>query len=132
MHDLQKVSVPKSLPPEPIRHRHVFAHFVQPAIGFGERMDWHNLSPDQGVEGETTLETCRSICETVPSCMQWLWTATGDCKIANVVRLGSRPTAQDDVMKYTSGWMTERVAAFVDKMGQCKMDWILSNADAVW
>lgn len=40
MYDSQKVSVPNSLPRDPIRHRNVFAHFVRPAIRFGERMDW--------------------------------------------------------------------------------------------
>lgn len=118
---------PDSLPSEPIRHRHVFAHFMQPTINLGEKKGWHNLSPDQGAEGETTLETCRSICDAAQSCIQWLFTAPGDCKISNDIRLGSQ-SIEDESMKYTSGWMTDRVAAFVDNMGQCKRDWILSNS----
>ncbi|KAK7508972.1 hypothetical protein IWZ03DRAFT_390978 [Phyllosticta citriasiana] len=115
---------------EPIRHRHVFAHFVQSTISSGEKTAWDNLSPDLSADGETTLEMCRDICKAADSCVQWLFTAPGDCKIANVVRLGSRPT-DEDAVKYTSGWMADRVAAFVDKMGLCRSDWIMPNAGAV-
>ncbi|OCK79299.1 glycosyltransferase family 31 protein [Lepidopterella palustris CBS 459.81] len=101
-----------------LRHSDVFKHFVLPQIR-SESEAWDKLSRDD------SFDRCRAVCESKTDCMQFSYTRER-CYISKSMKLGYLASAHPDGMR--SGWMMERIEAFVKSMdmNECKeKDWIV-------
>ncbi|KAH9876453.1 hypothetical protein J1614_003584 [Plenodomus biglobosus] len=79
--------------------------------------DWDKLTELFTNAGDSA-DRCQKACSDVPDCLQWRYTTFGDgeCHLGKVLRLGKK--SEGDV-KWTSGWLTERVAK-VTEGWKCK------------
>lgn len=79
--------------------------------------DWDKLTELFTNAGDSA-DRCQKACSDVPDCLQWRYTTFGDgeCHLGKVLRLGQK--SESDV-KWTSGWLTERVAK-VTEGWKCK------------
>lgn len=132
----------------PYLYSDAFEHFVQPNIA-DVKEDWNNYSGDKiftkpkedHVKEEhdwdgrnddekkelwaslsklqkrsvKSIELCRAACEDDEKCVQFSW-HPGTCKLNHTIRLGHNTDPKDE---YTSGWMLDRVDAFIEEMGEC-------------
>ncbi|RYP68810.1 hypothetical protein DL771_006428 [Monosporascus sp. 5C6A] len=109
-----------------LRHADIFRYFVLPKIQ-PEIADWDNLSADEQNSESGTLADCRSVCENQSDCVQFSLTGR-TCRTSKVVKLGHDRRQQGLASeRVSSGWMMERVAAFVNDMdASCQgEDWML-------
>jgi hypothetical protein len=132
---------------KPILFKDYYAAFIQPRLvaANGSLENWDNLSGEPAPAGKKDSVACQSHCEETESCVQWAW-RPDSCKVGNVVRLGwalsNRPalgSADDRIEKVSgealkgavSGWVTERVEALKEGMGECDMEkmWVTKNDD---
>jgi hypothetical protein len=132
---------------KPILFKDYYAAFIQPRLvaANGSLENWDNLSGEPAPAGKKDSVACQSHCEETESCVQWVW-RSDSCKVGNVVRLGwalsNRPalgSADDRIEKVSgealkgavSGWVTERVEALKEGMGECDMEkiWVTKNDD---
>ena len=72
-----------------------------------------------------SLEACQNVCVSLEECIQYSY-KQGECRIGNRVRLGGKA----DAMR--SGWMTERIATFKQKMEGCEPVWITPDMREQW
>ncbi|RYP52050.1 hypothetical protein DL768_002733 [Monosporascus sp. mg162] len=109
-----------------LRHGDIFRYLVLPKIQ-PEIADWDNLSADEQNSESGTLADCRSVCENQSDCVQFSLTGR-ICRTSKIVKLGHDRQQQDLASgRVYSGWMMDRVAAFVDEMdASCRgEDWML-------
>lgn len=110
-----------------MRHSDTFRSLVLPKIGTRVE-NWENSSEDD--EGSAdTFEDCRGACQNKPDCMQFVYYADDQtCKSSKVIKLGRRQGKhKQNGKKVISGWMTDRVDAFVETMdAEC------SNSETEW
>ncbi|KAF2768889.1 hypothetical protein EJ03DRAFT_327848 [Teratosphaeria nubilosa] len=127
----------------PFLHRDVFNHFVKRHIG-ATRTAWNNISKDLKIvspelatgedkdfskltsyqqKGVESAEACAAACkhEKGFQCIQWMWTP-GRCHLGKDIRFGQSDEADEDAI-WTSGWMSDRIAAFEKKHKNCKVRW---------
>ncbi|ORY55106.1 uncharacterized protein BCR38DRAFT_357312 [Pseudomassariella vexata] len=106
-----------------MRHADVFRQYILPRI-VPEHADWDNLSEhDHGFSN--SLDDCRRICELEDDCVQFSRSGR-TCKTSSVLRLGHE-RSETAVERVTSGWLMDRVYAFVEDMeSTCtNEDWVL-------
>ncbi|KAI0112522.1 hypothetical protein GGR51DRAFT_568643 [Nemania sp. FL0031] len=80
-----------------------------------EVVDWDNLSTDVQ-NGDLSFNECLKACESKPDCLQFSL-SNRTCRTSKVIKLGKeRPQERplDEIV--SSGWMIERVIAFMDAM----------------
>lgn len=94
-----------------MRQSDVFRGYVLPHIQ-PERLLWDNKSDEQA--HDSTTDECRSTCESQDDCVMFS-VSRGTCKTSTRLRLG-HPVPESSEGEVTSGWMMERVAAFVKRM----------------
>ncbi|KAI0128029.1 hypothetical protein BJ170DRAFT_581117 [Xylariales sp. AK1849] len=104
-----------------LRHKDVFRQYILPQL-IPERTDWDNLS-DHLQKEYSSFDACRNLCERQADCVQF--SVSGQrCKTSTTIKLGRpSPSATAPV---TSGWMMDRVHAFMERMdSSCvDQDWI--------
>ncbi|KAH8668754.1 hypothetical protein BX600DRAFT_510819 [Xylariales sp. PMI_506] len=103
-----------------LRHKDVFKQYVLPQLA-EERPNWDNLADIVAME-HATAEGCRAICEYQPDCVQWSLTGH-TCKLGGIIKLGR---TKPETSRMTSGWMMDRVQAFMDSQDASCVDedWI--------
>ncbi|RYP78935.1 hypothetical protein DL770_006803 [Monosporascus sp. CRB-9-2] len=127
-----------------LRHGDVFRHFVLPKLQT-EIEDWDNESTDEQHDAESIRSPadCRRVCEGQPECVQFSLKGQS-CRMSNVIKLGhehrhqrkegknpissSNGKEEKEEQRVMSGWLVDRVAAFVDEMdASCEgEDWIVT------
>ena len=127
----------------PYLYRDIFANFIERHISV-TRHDWNNLSQDMKIvapslatEGDLPFDklrdfeqravessgACEAACKRQPQdkCVQWMFTP-GRCYLGRVIRLGR--TDERESEKWVSGWISERVKNYKNRMGDCaKVTW---------
>ena len=101
--------------------------------------NWDNLSggrdfvPSQeeidskAVGPYSTPEACLEMCVSQLDCLQWKWRPR-KCRLGNLPNLGRRPFIywdpgnEDGTEEMISGWVEERIHAYVEKLGECDMN----------
>ncbi|ORY68918.1 uncharacterized protein BCR38DRAFT_335455 [Pseudomassariella vexata] len=112
-----------------LRHSDVFRDFVLPQLG-PEVADWDNVSTDeQDSASNASFPECHGICERQSDCMQFSLDGQ-DCRSSKKISLGHqrhRRHKDEPSERMVSGWMMDRVSAFVEEMdASCNgEDWIL-------
>ncbi|GME25210.1 hypothetical protein GTA08_BOTSDO03476 [Neofusicoccum parvum] len=113
-----------------LRHRDVFAHVVAPQIS-GEKDNWDNLSDGfEETPQEYSLQGCREACAQRVDCVQYLF-SPGRCQTDKVIRLGQAGSERDPVnlgQDTTSGWVVERINAFIQSVEPCQQDYWITAA----
>lgn len=109
-----------------LRHKDSFRHYILPQLDWW-REDWDNLSDTVQNWDSPSVQHCREICEKQEDCVQFTH-AERTCKTGTIVKLGrgQRPSI-DGQKRIISGWMMDRVYAFMAQMEEsCKGNiWIL-------
>ena len=108
-----------------MRHQDTFRHFVLPQIGT-EREDWDNESETVRSSDSHSPEHCRKICESQQDCMQFSH-AGRVCKTGDIVKLGRRQPASAEGQRVVSGWMMDRVHAFMAELDKSceRYEWVI-------
>ncbi|PWY69722.1 hypothetical protein BO70DRAFT_145059 [Aspergillus heteromorphus CBS 117.55] len=101
-----------------ILYRDVFLKMVRPFVQ-AVRQGWDNLAEGEGVPVKS-FAACRGVCSREALCLQYAYNETaGECRTSKVLMLGR---GAGDV---ASGWMTERIDAVADSLGECRtISWI--------
>jgi hypothetical protein len=123
----------------PYLYRDVFSHFIERHIS-ATRRAWNNMSQDKklvapslataedvpfaglkdfekrAIESENA---CEEACIKQPhgKCIQWMFTP-GRCYLGRVIRFGKADERESE--SWVSGWVSERVATYKKRMGNCK------------
>jgi hypothetical protein len=101
-----------------VLYKDVFRYVVRPKLG-GTVTDWDNRVGEPPGKPSISLVECRVLCYSDAQCVQYSYDE-GTCRVSHVPALG---TQKDGV---SSGWITERIDALVDRMSSCpSAKWIL-------
>jgi hypothetical protein len=125
-------------PPLPITLRDMYHEYFVPRAT-SRRDDWDNISVDikfeesgsvggrfkaLGLEGwqkraHESADGCRTACEKTAECFQYSF-RRGACGLSRSFKIGypTRPEA-DPSKRQTSGWLRERIEAWVESQGEC-------------
>lgn len=110
----------RSHPSRPLMFEELFT-MIQPHLQ--ERADdWSNLSDDkvfkQANIASTSVDQCYSACLRDTSCLQYEHSGK-ECRLGYTIRLGQHQSPDGD-QKWTSGWMRDRIKAFVSANSPCQ------------
>ena len=98
------------------KYRDVFLRYIYPQMLQGPRDSWDN-NCQQDLGERTSLEACRRSCEEQLNCLQYRYdTATKQCSVHDMAQLGD----EAPVSSWTSGWMADRIQAFIDQAPTCE------------
>ena len=104
----------------PLSFQDLFA-YVEPGMQ-ERREDWSNLSEDFTFKGKRTagksVDACRAACSRNHKCMQYEHFGE-TCRLSRSIRLGRQKESGGGV-KWTSGWMVNRIQSFKSKHSQCR------------
>lgn len=69
-------------------------------------------------------EGCRAACKAKADCFQFSYVPEGKCSLGKSFKIGY-PTGRDEdaAKRVTSGWLTERIKAWVEEQGECEAKW---------
>ncbi|KAH8886006.1 hypothetical protein GQ53DRAFT_750838 [Thozetella sp. PMI_491] len=128
----------------PVLLRDMYFQYFAPRVS-DVRDDWDNISGDvlylagRPSDGEKSkvvperkrkdyekvahhsVENCRTACEKMPDCFQYLFKPDEFCKLGKSFRIGYPMAPEKDPAKrHTAGWLRERIQAWVDAQGECE------------
>ncbi|KAI5207763.1 hypothetical protein E4T39_01839 [Aureobasidium subglaciale] len=109
-----------------LRHKDVFEHFVLPHLR-PFRDNWDNWS-EEHIDlraGADLFEACKVECSRREECLQFS-VKEKSCRISSDVKLG-RPFQESIKSRSQSGWILDRIEAFMRNMEACGVDqeWVL-------
>lgn len=127
----------------PVLLRDMYTEYFLPRMT-DLRDDWNNVSKDVvylgrepnddekgkavpeekksevGKKAHASVEDCRAACEEMPECFQYQFAHEGKCSLSKSFKIGYPAKRDEDVAKrQTSGWLTGRIAAWVEEQGEC-------------
>lgn len=130
--------------PSPILLRDMYLEYALPRLS-NARDDWNNVSQDviylngTATEGEqkkvvpvakqsqvekaahASPDGCRTACENMRDCFQYSYFYEGKCILSKSFKIGYPTKHEEELVKrQTSGWLLDRIEAWVEKQGECK------------
>ncbi|KAK3217387.1 hypothetical protein GRF29_1g2896853 [Pseudopithomyces chartarum] len=117
--NLERWEASRQNPSKPLTFEELFT-YIEPGIQ-ERREDWANLSDDVTYQGKRTAgksaDACRAACSRNHKCMQYEHFGE-TCRLSWSIRLGHQKEPGGG-MKWTSGWMMNRVQSFKAKHSHC-------------
>lgn len=96
-----------------LTQKDVFNIYILPQMARSPRQDW-NSDCDQTQSGANSEDACRDACEQDSACLQYSFEESNSrCRTRTTPRLGVQKGG------HRSGWLTDRIEAFRDRMPVC-------------
>jgi hypothetical protein len=141
---LESSSSSNNVAPRPVLLRDMYVEYMLPRLS-DTRDDWNNVSEDLIYLNRTPREdeaehvvpvgkqnvfervahespdACRTACENTQDCFQYSYFYEGKCVLGRSFKIGYPTKHEEELAKrQTSGWMVDRIKAWVEKQGECK------------